>query len=226
MEGFLPSTSALKVGLAITGASGVVYGLRLLQELVRRNVVVHLTLSPNAKHIAKLEMGLDVDLDTGRIAGMDERLFEWVIYHHHTHVGAAPASGSYGLKAVVIAPCSMGTLGRIATGTSGSLAVRMADVALKERRPLIVVPRETPYNTIHLQNMLTLSQAGAVILPASPGFYHRPKAVEEMVDFVVARILQHLGFESENLMKGGWGVIDSVAARTHLQTDDESPASS
>lgn len=226
MEGIHPSTSAVKVGLAITGASGVVYGFRLLHELVRRNVVVHLTLSPNAIHIAKLEMGLDVELETGRIAGMDERLFEWVIYHHHTHVGAAPASGSYGLKAVVIAPCSMGTLGRIATGTSGNLAERMADVALKERRPLIVVPRETPYNTIHLQNMLTLSQAGAVILPASPGFYHRPASVDEMVDFVVARILQHLGFESENLVKGGWGDIDPVSTRTHLQTDDESSAAS
>lgn len=216
-----PGTDSIKIGLAITGASGVIYGFRLLQELVNRNVVVHLTLSPNAKPIAKLEMGLDIDLETGRIGGLDDGLFERIIYHHHTHVGAAPASGSYDLKAVVVAPCSMGTLGRIANGTSGSLAVRMADVALKERRPLILVPRETPFNTIHLRNMLTLSQAGATILPASPGFYHRPRTVDEMVDFVVARILQHLGFDGGCLIKGGWSEIDPIAAQIHLRTDND-----
>ncbi|MBN2328637.1 MAG: UbiX family flavin prenyltransferase [Candidatus Omnitrophica bacterium] len=215
-------SSPAKIGLAITGASGVIYGFRLLEELVRRNIVVHLTLSPNAKHIAKMEMGLDMDLETGRISGLNDRFYEWVIYHHHTHVGAAPASGSYGLKAVAIVPCSMGTLGRIATGTSGSLAVRMADVALKEKRPLILVPRETPYNTIHLNNMQILSQAGATILPASPGFYHQPKSVDEIVNFVVSRILQHLGFDGDCLIKGGWGEINSVSSRIHLQTHEDS----
>lgn len=226
MEPFNTTSSPPKIGLAITGASGVIYGFRLLQELVQRNIVVHLTLSPNVQPIAKLEMGLDVDLETGRIGGMEDRLLERIIYHHHSHVGAAPASGSYGLQGVAVVPCSMGTLGRIATGTSGSLAVRMADVALKERRPLILVPRETPYNTIHIQNMLTLSQAGATILPASPGFYHHPQSVNEMVDFVVARILQHLGFDGDNLVKGGWGQIDSIANRTHLNIHHESSPTS
>ncbi len=225
MERSNKPAKSIKIGLAITGASGVIYGFRLLQELVYRNIVVHLTISPNAKHIANMEMGLDIDLETGHIKGLTEGFFEWVIYHHYTHVGAAPASGSYGINAVAVVPCSMGTLGRIAHGTSDNLAVRMADVALKERRPLIVVPRETPYNTIHLNNMLTLSQAGATILPANPGFYHHPKSVDEMVNFVVGRILQQLGIESDSLLKGGWGEINSISTRTHLESNDDYPTS-
>lgn len=208
-----------KIGLAITGASGVVYGFRLLEELVKRRVLVHLTISENALHIARLEMDMKIDLKNGHMEGMPETMYEWVIYHHHTHVGAAPASGSYPLKAVAVVPCSMGTLGRIATGTSESLPGRMADVALKERRTLVLVPRETPYNSIQLQNMLTLSQAGAHILPASPGFYHQPQSVNEMVDFVVSRILQHLGFDGGCLVKGGWGEISEIATRYSLQPD-------
>lgn len=207
-----------KVGLAITGASGVIYGIRLLEELIRREVVVHLTVSPNAKTIARLELGIDMDLETGRIGGFDDRFHEWVIYHHHTHVGAAPASGSCNLSAVAVVPCSMGTLGRIATGTSESLVGRMADVALKERRPLILVPRETPYNTIQLRNMLTLSESGVVILPATPGFYQKPQCVEDLVDFVVSRILQHLGLDGQDLIKGGWGE-DPLSTRIHLESD-------
>jgi 4-hydroxy-3-polyprenylbenzoate decarboxylase len=208
-----------KIGLAITGASGFIYGLRLLRELIRRNVIVHLTISPNARHIAKLEMGIDIDLETGRIEGLGERFFEWVIYHHYSHVGAAPASGSYDIRAVAVVPCSMSALSRIATGVSENLVGRMADVALKERRPLILVPRETPYNAIHLKNMYTLAKAGAVILPASPGFYHHPQTIDDLVDFVVSRILQHLGFDGQNLIQGGWGEIDALATRTHLCTE-------
>ncbi len=211
----------VRIGLTICGASGVIYGIRLLEKLVERNAVVHLTISPNARHIAKLEMGLNIDLETGRIEGLDDSVYEWVLYHHYTHVGAAPASGSYELDAVAVVPCSMGQLGRIAAGVSGNLAGRMADVALKERRPLILVPRETPYNTIHLANMATLAQAGAVILPASPGFYHQPRTVDDLVDFVVARILQHLGFEGSDLVKGGWEEIDSVSTKSFLYDNDD-----
>ncbi|HXK95523.1 MAG TPA: UbiX family flavin prenyltransferase [bacterium] len=211
----------VKIGLAITGASGILYGLRVLEELARRQVIVHLTISANAKHIARLELGLDIDLETGRIEGLDNPLYEWIIYHHYTHVGAAPASGSYGMQAVAVVPCSMGTLGRIATGTSESLVGRMADVAMKERRPLILVPRETPYNTIHLQNMLTLSQAGVTILPASPGFYHHPRSIRELTDVIVSRVRQHLGFDGGCLVKGGWGEIDSISTQTHLQSGDD-----
>lgn len=209
----------MKIGLAITGASGTIYGLRVLEELAAREITVHLTISPNTRHVAKLELGVDIDMESGRISCIDDALYEWIIYHHHTHVGAAPASGSYGLDAVAIVPCSMGTMGRLASGTSESLIGRMGDVALKERCPLILVPRETPYSTIQLQNMLTLSQCGAVILPATPGFYHRPQQVSQLVDFIVQRILQHIGIDAKTLVGGGWGELDPVSTKTHLESD-------
>ncbi len=211
----------MKVGLAITGASGTIIGLRVLEELAARQITVHLTISANAKHVAKLELGVDIDLETGRIQGINDKLYEWIIYHHYSHVGAAPASGSYNLNAIAIVPCSMGTMGRLASGTSEDLVGRMGDVALKERRPLILAPRETPYSTIQLQNMLTLSQNGAVILPASPGFYHRPQSVSDMVNFVVQRILQHLGVEAKTLVGGGWGELDPISTKSHLRTSNE-----
>lgn len=205
------------VGLALTGASGVIYGLRVLEELVKRHAIVHLTISPTVPAIAKMELGIEIDLQTGHIEGMNPELFEWVIYHHHTHVGAAPASGSYPFQGVAVVPCSMGTLGRMAHGISDSLVSRMADVALKEKRPLVLVPRETPYNLIQIRNMEQLCLAGACIMPASPGFYHHPQSIDDLVNFVVARVLQHLGFEAKDLVKGGWAEIDSIATKTHLQ---------
>lgn len=208
------------MGLAITGASGVVYGVRLLQELVRRQVVTHLTISPNAKAIAKMELGLHIDLETGHIEGMDDEFFEWVIYHHHSHVGAAPASGSYPFSGIAVAPCSMGTLGRLANGISDSLVGRMADVALKEKRPLVLVPRETPYNLIQIRNMETLCEAGATILPASPGFYHHPQSMDDLINFVVSRILQHLGLDGRDLVKGGWSELESVSTKSRLEQND------
>lgn len=210
-----------KIGLAITGASGFVYGYRLLQELAARSATIHLTISPNAKHIARLEQSVDVDLETGRIQGLPDDMFQRVTYHDHTHVGAAPASGSYPLDAVAIVPCSMGTMGRIATGTSEDLVGRMADVALKERRKLVLVPRETPYSTIQLKNMLELSQAGAVIMPATPGFYHKPRSVNDLVDFVISRILQHLGFDGNCLIQGGWGELDPISQQVYISHDDK-----
>ena len=212
------NTAIPKIALAITGASGFIYGLRLLEELAKREVLVHYTISPNARHIARLELGLEVDLESGIMRGCDYLNSERMIYHHHTHVGAAPASGSYGIHAAAIVPCSMGTLGRIATGTSEELPGRMADVALKERRPLILVPRETPYSTIQIRNMLTLSESGAIILPATPGFYHQPESIDDLINFVIARVLQHLGFEGKSLVKGGWGA-DPVAGRKFLEEE-------
>ncbi|MBI1390374.1 MAG: UbiX family flavin prenyltransferase [bacterium] len=205
-----------KIGLAITGASGVIIGLRVLEELTARQITVHLTISPNAVQVARLEQGVEIDIESGRIEGLGENRYEWIVYHHFSHVGAAPASGSYDLRAVIIAPCSMGTMGRLASGTSENLIGRMGDVALKERRPLILVPRETPYSTIQLQNMLTLSQVGAIILPASPGFYHRPQSVSDMVDFIVQRVLQHVGVEAKTLIGGGWGELTPVAAQKRM----------
>lgn len=215
----MQNNTQCKIGLAITGASGFVYGIRVLEELAARNVLIHLTISPHAKQIAKIEQDVDVDLETGRISCIAEDVYQQVTYHHHTHVGAAPASGSYPLNAVVVAPCSMGTMGRIATGTSEDLVGRMADVALKERRRLVLVPRETPYSTIHLRNMYELSQSGAVILPASPGFYQKPQTVNDMVDFVVSRVLQQLGMEGNSLIQGGWGE-NLVSQKVHLEQHD------
>ena len=205
------------IGLAITGASGVVYGFRLLEELVKRQSKVHYTFSSNAKPIAKMELGIEIDMQTGRFTGMADDFLEHCVYHHYTHVGAALASGSYPFDGIAVAPCSMGVLGRIANGISDTLVTRMADVALKERVPLILVPRETPYNLIHIRNMKILCEAGATILPANPGFYHHPQSVDEIVNFVVARVLKHLGFDASDLVKGGWGEIDSIASQAYLE---------
>ena len=125
--------------------------------------------------------------------------------------GAGPASGSALTAGMVICPCSMGTLSAIAVGASRSLIERAADVTLKERRPLVVVPRETPYSAIHLENMLTLTRAGAIVLPASPGFYHRPRAIGHLVDFVVARVLDHVGVEHTLVPRWGTEPTGDVA---------------
>jgi 4-hydroxy-3-polyprenylbenzoate decarboxylase len=143
---------------------------------------------------------LRTETDVGTVDALRARIgtAAWdanVILFDDSDRGAAPASGSARNRGMVICPCSMGTISAISQGTSRSLVERAADVALKERRTLVLVPRETPYSTIHLENMLRLTRAGAVVLPASPGFYHRPTSIDELVDFVVARVLDHLGVE-------------------------------
>jgi 4-hydroxy-3-polyprenylbenzoate decarboxylase len=125
--------------------------------------------------------------------------------------GATPASGSAPSAGMVVCPCSMGTLASIAAGTSRNLVERAADVALKERRTLLLVPRETPLSAVHLRNMLRLTRAGAVVLPAAPGFYHRPETIEDLVDFLVARILDHLGVEHALVRRWGGSAADSAA---------------
>ncbi|MGH8630864.1 MAG: flavin prenyltransferase UbiX, partial [Burkholderiales bacterium] len=188
---------ALRVALALTGASGMPYGVRLLQCLLGAGVEVQLLYSPVAQIAARQEM----DLALPARAREAESFFS-------ERFGAAPgqlrafgreewfapvASGSNPADAMVVCPCTMGTLAAIACGLSDSLIERAADVMLKEKRPLLLVPRETPLSAVHLENMLRLSRAGALILPANPGFYHHPKAVSDLVDFVVARVLDHLG---------------------------------
>ena len=186
----------LPVVVAITGASGAPYAVRLIQALVAAGQPVWLVVSSHGWRLLKTESGI-ADLAALRAhVGADawDRLVTW---HDDTDRGAKPASGSARWAGMVICPCSMGTVSAIAVGASRSLVERAADVALKERRRLIVVPRETPYSAIHLENMLTLTRAGAIVMPASPGFYHRPARIEELVDFVVARILDHLGVAHE-----------------------------
>lgn len=185
-------SEALPVVVAITGASGAPYAVRLIEALVRTAQPVWLIVSSHGLRLLRTEASIEsVGTLRERVgaAAWDRsvRLFD------DGDRGALPASGSVRTAGMVICPCSMGTVAAIAHGTSRSLVERAADVALKERRRLVVVPRETPYSEIHLENMLRLTRAGAIVLPASPGFYHRPARVEELVDFVVARVLDHLG---------------------------------
>jgi 4-hydroxy-3-polyprenylbenzoate decarboxylase len=179
--------------VAITGASGAPYAVRLLESLVRAEQRVWLTISSHGWRLLQMESGI------GSIAELRERAGgawdDFVTMYDSEDRGAAPASGSARTRGMVICPCSMGTLAAVAAGTSRSLVERAADVTLKERRTLVLVIRETPLSTIHLENMLRLTHAGAVVLPAAPGFYNSPRGIPDLVDFVVARVLDHLGVD-------------------------------
>jgi flavin prenyltransferase len=181
----------LPVTFALTGASGAPYAVRLLQALNGAAVPVRLIVSQTGWRL------LEEELDIAGEAALRERTGDWsrVIRYSDDDRGATPASGSAPSRGMVVCPCSMGTLASIAHGTTRSLIERAADVVLKERRKLVLVPRETPYSQIHLENMLRLTQAGAVILPASPGFYHRPQGMDDLIDFIVGRVLSQLGIE-------------------------------
>lgn len=189
-----------RIAVSITGASGTLYGIRFIQQAARIWDRVWLTWSGNALAVAKQELDLDGfhperDLKLGQYASR-------VSIMSAKDLTAPPSSGSYRYDGLVVVPCSMGTLGRIANGISSDLTTRIADVCLKERRKLILVNRETPLSTIHLRNMLAAAEAGATIMPAAPGLYHRPQSVDDMVDFVVARILQSLGVDQS--LVPGW----------------------
>lgn len=181
----------LPVTFAITGASGAPYAVRLLEVLNNASVPVHLVISETGWRLLDEELGIESE-DQLRARSGDWSL---VKVFSDKDRGATPASGSAPSRGMVVCPCSMGTLASIAQGTTRSLIERAADVCLKERRTLILMPRETPYSMIHLENMLRLTQAGALILPASPAFYHRPKSLDDLIDFVVGRIAMHLGVE-------------------------------
>ncbi|HEX2202504.1 MAG TPA: flavin prenyltransferase UbiX [Longimicrobium sp.] len=179
------------VTFGITGASGAPYAVRLLRALVETATPVRLIVSGYGLRLLAEETGID-GIDALKAATGDWRQVE---LYDALDRGATPASGSAPSRGMVVCPCSMGTLASIAAGTSRNLVERAADVALKERRPLVLVPRETPLSLVHLENMTRLTRAGATILPAAPGFYHRPRSIDDLVDFVVARILDHLEVE-------------------------------
>ena len=178
--------------LAITGASGAPYGVRLLEVLAMHHVVTWLLVSSHGWRLLDEECGIKDPAGLKKATGGD---WGTVVAFDDKDRGALPASGSVKTAGMVICPCSMGTAAAIAHGTSRSLIERAADVVLKERRTLILVPRETPLSLVHLRNLTLATEAGAIVLPAAPGFYHRPTEIRELVDFVVQRVIDHLGLE-------------------------------
>jgi flavin prenyltransferase len=185
------------ITLAFTGASGMPYGMRLLACLLQAGLRVNLVYSQAAQVVASQEMDLVLparpqDAEKALAARLGDFSGELRVYGIQDWY-APMASGSNPGDAMAVCPCTMGTLGKIAAGIGDDLITRAADVMLKEGRPLILAPREMPFSAIHLENMLRLAHAGAIIMPPNPGFYHRPAGVQDMVDFVVARILDHLG---------------------------------
>ncbi len=197
----------MELTVAITGASGTIYAQRTLQLLAASGVVetINLIMSGTAATVAQVELGVNLkEPDTEKIYNWlglptDSRLIR---YWRLDNLAAKPSSGSNKQAGMIIVPCSMGTLGAIASGACANLIHRAADVCLKEGRKLLLVPRETPYNTIHLENMLRLSRAGASILPASPGFYHRPKTIDDLVEHLCFRILDQ--FDIPHSKKSQW----------------------
>ncbi len=189
--------------VAMTGASGAPYAVGLLRTLGRLGRTIHLVASPSAAQVLHQETGLTLslrrfdplifgDLSPGRL-----------IYHQHTDFTAGIASGSFLTGGMVVIPCSMSTLGAIAHGVTGNLITRAADVHLKERRKLVLVPRETPLSLVHLENMVQVTRAGAVVLPAMPGWYHHPRRLDDLVDFIVGRICDQLGIVNSLIAR--WG---------------------
>lgn len=178
--------------LAITGASGAPYAVRLLEVLATHHVPAWLLISTHGWRLLAEECGIKDEAALKKATGG-----EWasVRVFNDADRGAEPASGSVKTVGMVVCPCSMGTLAAIAQGTSRSLIERAADVTLKERRKLVLVPRETPLSLVHLRNMMLAAEAGAVVLPAAPGFYHRPKEIGQLVDFIVQRIVDHFDLQ-------------------------------
>jgi flavin prenyltransferase len=193
--------------VAITGASGAPYAVRLLDALITAQRSVQLIVSSHGLRLLATEVGVD------SIAALRDRVGtggwdRFIRVFDDGDRGAAPASGSAINGGMVVCPCSMGTLSAIATGSSRSLVERAADVALKERRPLVLVPRETPLSAIHLENMLRVTRAGAVVMPAAPGFYHQPRSIDDLVNFMVARVLDHLNVEHQVAPRWGGGAAE------------------
>lgn len=199
----------LPLVLAFTGASGSPYGVRLLDVLLNTGRPIHLVISPAATQVMQRELNVDLDLDRFNAAKLlpARTDFSQLRYHHYRDFQAGIASGSFLTAGMVVCPCSMGTVAAIAHGTSENLIHRAADVHLKERRKLILVPRETPLGVIQLRNLATVAEAGATVLPAMPAFYTLPKSINDMIDFIVGRVCDQLGVEHGLLKR--WGEEES-----------------
>lgn len=202
------SAEPKRIVVAVTGGSGAAYARRLVSVLLRADCEVHLTMSAAAVQVFAQELKTTLDLnefspETFLGDEFDASRVDQLKYHRQFEFSAGIASGSFKTDGMAICPCSMGTLGSLANGLSANLTHRAADVHLKERRKLVLVPRETPLSSIQLENMKRLADAGAVMLPAMPGFYHDPKSIDDLVNFIVVRICDHLGVDTK-LMKR-WG---------------------
>jgi 4-hydroxy-3-polyprenylbenzoate decarboxylase len=196
----------LPLVVAITGASGAAYGIRLVEVLLAAGETVHLSISPSGKAVIAEEVGRHIDLDrfdAAALLGNSAPHGGKLVYHHYKDLMAPIASGSFLTGGMAICPCSGGTLAAVAHSLGNNLVHRAAEVHLKERRKLVVVPRETPLSLPQLKNMQAIHEAGAVVLPASPGFYAGAETVADLVDFVVARICDQLGVA--NALVRRWG---------------------
>ncbi len=196
------------ISIGITGASGAIYAIRLLEILAQHQHRMHLMITDAARMVLAMELGIQLpknlkqtEKSLGKLCGATDGQIK--VYANQDWLSPV-ASGSSAPRRMVVVPCSTGTLSAIATGASNNLLERAADVVLKERGKLIVVPREMPLHSVHLRHMLTLSELGALVMPASPGFYHGAKSVQQLVDFVVARILEHLGVVQDLVPKWGY----------------------
>jgi 4-hydroxy-3-polyprenylbenzoate decarboxylase len=188
-----------KIIIGITGASGSIYAKRLIEELLKNDIAIYVICTENGRRVMKFETNLDIVewIETLKKTSNNIQLEDI------NNMFSGVASGSFNFDSMIILPCSMGTLAEISTGLAKNLLCRSADVALKENRRLIIVPREAPFNAIHLENMLKLSRLGVTILPAMPGFYHIPKTMEDLIDFVVGKILDSLSIKNTLFKK--WG---------------------
>jgi len=208
------SSTKKKWVVGITGASGAVYGVRLCDYMLRAGYHIHLIVTDAGWRVLKEELGWDASHRQATIETKFGGLSGELTYHPVQDIGASVASGSYRTDGMVIIPCSMGTLSGIARGASDNLLERTADVMLKEGRPLLLVPRETPLHAIHLENMLTLARMGVRIIPAMPAFYYNPLSMDEMIDFMVGKVLDNMGIDHQLYRR--WGdTNDRSAAGDH-----------
>lgn len=196
-----------RIVVAITGASGGIYGAVLVAELLQRPIEVHLIVSDYGRKVMAHELGLSGPMLPFLQSEFDMAPHENSLLKEYTadNLFAPPASGSFRHDGMVIAPCSMKTLAAIAVGFADNLVVRSADVCIKEKRPLVLLPRETPLSPIHLENMLKLARAGAVLHPPVPAFYHRPESIRDIVQATVGRVLDHLGISHH--LTAEWGSV-------------------
>ena len=196
-----------RILIAMTGASGSLYGIRLIETLIEASKLdIHLTISGSGLRVMIEELGVHPELspfDPHSFLNIPKEQSSRIHYHPAQDPGAGPASGTFLHRGMVVCPCSMKTLGEISNGIAGNLITRSADVTIKEQRKLVLVPRETPFSAIHLENMLRLSRSGAVILPANPGFYHKPESIDDLIKFIVQKILDLFGIEITNPVR--WG---------------------